>query len=294
MNLFTLRSHMGALLSVALLSSFGCGKEQSTAKDVPKQKVKSQTAETKKAIAASCQEAIDFVCAEIGPSSGVCELMKKTVKKMDATRCDDMLANPQQTLRDMRQMEESRLPLNAEKQALLKEGNPPAFGPKDAPVTVAVFLDFNCEKCIYMAYYAMELGKFYKDKVRVLFRNHPSPESNIAYLAAQAGLAAYDQGKFWEYYRKLYNNQHDMNEAALKRCAKEVGIALKPFSEALENGMYRADVDRDMAIAKQLFVAPAPYFFVNGVRVSGTRSDAMVAASIDAALSQKSGSPSRE
>lgn len=223
--------------------------------------------DTRQKTEGACDSAAAFVCNEIGEKSGVCELIQGAKETMTPDRCEKMLADPERTLMDLRQMEESRLPLSIDKQALLAASDPPSYGPDDAPVTVVLFSDFDCSNCVYTGHYARELKNDFGNDVRVIFRHHPEG-GRWSFLAAEASLAAHAQGRFWEYYTQLFNNPHDMSRETIFRCAKEIGLDLKAFERSLENHDHRVAVEADIALGRTVLVGPAPYFFVNGRRVS--------------------------
>ncbi|HLG23224.1 MAG TPA: thioredoxin domain-containing protein, partial [Candidatus Manganitrophaceae bacterium] len=73
-----------------------------------------------------------------------------------------------------------------------------ARGPKDAPVTIIEFSDFECPFCAKFAPVIQELLEAYPDQIRFIFKHNPLPIHTNAPLAHEAALAAGAQGKFWE------------------------------------------------------------------------------------------------
>ena len=81
-----------------------------------------------------------------------------------------------------------------------------AMGNPDAPVKVEEFADFQCPSCGYFVTDTEPtIIKDYISTDKVYFEFH-----NLAFLgnesiaAAEAAYCANDQGKFWEYYDKLF------------------------------------------------------------------------------------------
>lgn len=210
-----------------------------------------------------------MVCREIGPDSGVCRLLDAELAALTPERCRDMFGQRERTLHDLRQMEDSRLPLDRERWQLLTAPNAPSLGPAAAKVTVVVFVDFVCPRCLESSAYVPTLPASFADDVRVVVRQLPAMDDELSRLAAEASLAADAQGKFWEYYARLTNNQHDMSRATLDRCAREVRLDFSEFDRALRTRRFRAAVERDRALADRVLAGPAPYFFVNRKRVAG-------------------------
>ncbi len=232
-----------------------------------------------------CEEAASFVCEEIGESSSVCELLRSSINTLSESRCITLLENKAATLNDMRQLEESSLPLSDEKRFRIENGDSPSFGPQDAKVTVTAFVNFHCKECIEMGMFAPKLLNRYPDSVRIVFRAHPSA-ATYSLLAAHAALAAHAQGKFLEYTDCLYNNQHDLNRSSIERCGKEVSLKTDRFLQELNNNRYVDAVNKDKALAIEVFAGKAPYFFVNGHRISSGDGEHKLVEAIETAQHQ--------
>ncbi len=64
----------------------------------------------------------------------------------------------------------------------------------------------------------------YKGKVRIAFKQFPLPFHDKAHLAAEAALAANEQGKFWQMHDKLFANQQALDRPSLEKYAQELGL----------------------------------------------------------------------
>ena len=82
-----------------------------------------------------------------------------------------------------------------------------ARGPRNAPVTLEIYGDFQCPPCATASKAIDELQKEYGDKMRVIFHEFPLEVHNHATEAAMAAEAAGIQGKFWEMHDMLYQYQ---------------------------------------------------------------------------------------
>ena len=141
----------------------------------------------------------------------------------------------------------------------------PAKGPKTAKITVVLFSDFECPYCSHAEKQVKHLqSKFGANNIRVVYRHLPLPFHTKAKLAAEASMAAHAQGKFWPYHDKLFANQEKLDKADLLRYAKELGLDMKKFQQALEKGTYKAIVNKDLSFASKLNVPGTPFFFING------------------------------
>jgi protein-disulfide isomerase len=107
----------------------------------------------------------------------------------------------------------------------------------------------------------------YPGKVKLVFKNFPLRNHAQAKPAAIAALAAGEQGKFWEYHDKVFENYKSLSEEVLKRIAGEVGLDVKAFEAARKNPELAAAVSRDMQEGSRAGVRGTPTIFVNGRRL---------------------------
>jgi protein-disulfide isomerase len=150
-------------------------------------------------------------------------------------------------------------------------GNAPARGPKNAPISVVLFSDFQCPFCGRVEPAISELEKAYPGKVRVAWKNYPLPFHNNAKPAAEAALAANEQGKFWEMHDILFKNQQALTAADLEKYAKEIGLDMGKFKAAIDSHKFAAQVEADTKQGAALGVQGTPAAFVNGNLVSGAQ-----------------------
>jgi len=82
------------------------------------------------------------------------------------------------------------------------------IGKQGATVTLVEYSDFQCSAC--GAYYPIveQIIQKYQDRISFEYRHYPLITIHRnAFAAARASEAAGDQGKFWEMYRLLFDNQ---------------------------------------------------------------------------------------
>jgi protein-disulfide isomerase len=151
----------------------------------------------------------------------------------------------------------------------LDVGASPTRGPKDAPVTVVVFSDFECPFCARAVPTLQQLENEYGGRLRVVFKHVPLPNHPNARLAAAASLAAHEQGRFWEFHDVLFANQRALDRASLERHAQQVGLDLGRFRSALDSGRFEAQVAADAAEGARVGAQGTPTFFINGRTLVG-------------------------
>ncbi|HZI09044.1 MAG TPA: DsbA family protein [Myxococcus sp.] len=131
-------------------------------------------------------------------------------------------------------------------------GHSPRRGPATAPVTLVVFADFQDVTSAELVPRLRWLEREYGGKLQFVFKHHPSPKSPWARRAALAALAAHEQGKFWEYHDRLFANQGELDDEALLRHARQVGLDARRFQEALASGHLERRLDIDEREARWL------------------------------------------
>jgi protein-disulfide isomerase len=143
----------------------------------------------------------------------------------------------------------------------------PSRGNPQAPVTIVMFTDFQCPSCAMMHPVVEEALKSNGNRLRLVVRDYPLDAHANARKAAEAAGAANAQGKFFEYTALLYKNQTALDVPSLKKYASEVGLDRARFDRELDDGVYAAEVSRDIADAEKYGATYTPTIFINGVLV---------------------------
>lgn len=139
-----------------------------------------------------------------------------------------------------------------------------ARGPREAPVTIVEFSDFQCPYCRSVVATLKEVTARYPDRVRWVFRDFPIENLHpAAPLAHEAARCAGEQGKFWPYHDLLFE-QTNVAPDALKQYAAQIGLEAGAFAQCLDSRRHRAGVAADIAAGSQLGVTGTPTFFING------------------------------
>ena len=166
----------------------------------------------------------------------------------------------------------------------IKLGDAPVKGPASAPVTVIEFSDFQCPFCSRVNPTLKQIEDEYKGKIKIAFRNLPLPFHDKAHLAAEAALAANEQGKFWPMHDKLFANQQALDRPALDGYAQELGLNMAKFKSALDTGKFKDKVDQDAKEGASFGATGTPTFFINGTRLVGAQPPEKFKSVIDAEL----------
>jgi protein-disulfide isomerase len=120
----------------------------------------------------------------------------------------------------------------------------------------------------------------------VVFKQQPLSFHKFAQEAAEASLAAHEQGKFWEYHDLLFANQKALDRASLEKYAEQLGLDMAKFKAALDSHKFAEQVKRDQAIAAKVGATGTPTSFVNGNKVRGASPFAAFKSVIDRELAK--------
>jgi protein-disulfide isomerase len=97
-------------------------------------------------------------------------------------------------------------------------------------------------------------------------------------------MAANEQGKFWPYHDKLFQNQQQLDRPSLEKYAAELGLNMTKFKAALDSGKYKKQVEDDAKLAASVGATGTPTFYVNGKQIVGAQPFDQFKPLIDAAL----------
>jgi len=129
-----------------------------------------------------------------------------------------------------------------------------------------------------------EVEKAYGKDVRLVFRHQPLPFHQNAKPAAEAAMAAHEQGKFWEMHDKLFSDRTKLNNETFEQYAAELKLDMKKFKAALSSHKFAALVEQDSKDGNAVGANGTPAFFINGRKVSGAQPFAAFKAIIDEEL----------
>src|SRR5208337_3264027 len=161
-------------------------------------------------------------------------------------------------------------------------------GNLQAPLTVVEFGDFECPACGLSEEAARQVRAQYADRIRFVFRQFPLSKIHPqAEKAAEASECAAEQGKFWEGVEKLYAEQVDLSEDALKRYARELGLNQSRFNQCLDSGETASRVTQDLADGRALGVRATPTFFIGPRMIEGPMEFGQLSQLVEQALASR-------
>jgi protein-disulfide isomerase len=169
----------------------------------------------------------------------------------------------------------------------ISRGNP------NAKVIFMEFGDFQCPGCKDFSTLAeADFKAKYVDtnQVREVWMNYPLTSiHNKALKAAEAGMCANEQGKFWEFHDIMYANQGDEttndpnswvtgDENTLwKQYAQQIGIDGDKLMQCVQANKYDAQIQETMKVGDSEQLQGTPSFLINHVLLFGAGPDQLYA-----------------
>ena len=155
--------------------------------------------------------------------------------------------------------------------ARIEVGSAPVLGPRNAPVTIVEWSDFQCPFCGRVEPTLQQLRQEYQGKIRIAWKNQPLSFHPNAMPAAEAAMAAHEQGKFWEFHDALFKQQGQLGPALYDEVAQKLGLDMKRFHASIEAHKSAALIQADMTAGRAVGAEGTPTFFINGKKLVGAQ-----------------------
>lgn len=146
-------------------------------------------------------------------------------------------------------------------------------------VTLTEYGDFQCPAC--GGYYPIveSVVEKYKADIEFQFVNFPLTQIHPnAMLAHRSAEAASNQGKFWEMYKLLYENQTTWTSMAsaqadstFRSYAQSLNLDMSKFDTDQKSSAVNELINADVSKGKGLGVTSTPTFFVNGKKIENPK-----------------------
>lgn len=188
-----------------------------------------------------------------------------------------LLQNPEileeaQSALQARRREEAR-------RSILADGRHFSTGPKDAPVTVIAFFDYQCPYCKAAGGW---MGKArQRAGVRMIFVEFPI-QGEGSVLASRAAVAAVAQGRYLPFHAALLAHKGALSPEVIETIANEVGLDVRRLRRDMQDLAVDALLRNNYRLAERLGVKGTPSFFVNEIMVPSFEPKALAAAMRDA------------
>ncbi len=189
---------------------------------------------------------------------------------------DYLIANPQLMLEVMdaldayesvAEREQQRVIINANRDALERDGVSYVAGNPEGSITVIEFFDYRCPYCKQTA---DDMEKLIEttDDVRLVLKELPilGPDSTVA---SQAAIAAVPQGKYLQFHFALLRSEGKLDREKVMEIAEDVGLDVDRLARDMESARVEAIIDNNRALAREVGVRGTPAFIIGDELVPG-------------------------
>jgi len=146
-------------------------------------------------------------------------------------------------------------------------------GSPSAKVTLIEYADFQCPACAVMHATIKQLQGGFKDNLRLVYRFFPL--TNIhqnSLISAQVAYAAGLQGKFWEMFDMIFENQDSWSDSSQAKSiftdyAKKLGLNLNKFTSDINSDSTKKFITDEQNEGLDLGINATPTIFINGKEI---------------------------
>src|SRR3989344_3154008 len=155
----------------------------------------------------------------------------------------------------------------------LLEGAAATFGDPNAPIIMVEYSDYQCPFCrSWFNSAKSQLDSEYIETGKVLFvyKDFPLSFHPMAQPYAEAARCAGEQGKYWEFHDKIFEEQNkfgsgrisNLTEQDIKDWASQLGLNTAEFNSCLDSGKYAGAVQANFSEGTQVGVSGTPSFVI--------------------------------
>ena len=110
-----------------------------------------------------------------------------------------------------------------------------------------------------------QLLEQYPGQIKIVYKHFPLRNHAFAYKAAQATIAAQQQGKFWPFHDLLFEQYQQINDERIVAISKILKLNLDNFESEMKAPHTSARINGDMANGREAGVRGTPTVFINGL-----------------------------
>ena len=158
-------------------------------------------------------------------------------------------------------------------------------GEASAPVELVLFGDYESNETRQLNEILNDVLESFEGKIKMIFRHFPMTKIHQrAHKAAEAAIAAGQEGKFWEMHNLLMERPHALGITSLKSHARDAGVVNKKFLEQLMNSDFGWNVQDDLKAGIELGIRDIPALLINGKMMEKPLSQARIVKVIESEI----------
>lgn len=207
------------------------------------------------------------------------EIITNSIEKNPLKYMEALGKAQQDARREMFEKEEQRAKQALEdemknpKQPVIEEGRA-ILGPKDAPITIVEYSDFQCPMCGQGYMNLQEVKARYEGKVRFVYKHFPIGKFEHSETASRyfEAIAMQDHAKAYKFHDFVFTNQRRLATEGVKfldEGVRKSGADLAKVKKDMNAESITARIEADKAEAAKFEFTGTPGFLVNGVSLRG-------------------------
>jgi protein-disulfide isomerase len=143
----------------------------------------------------------------------------------------------------------------------------PVLGDPKAPLTIFEYASFACEHCAHVQPIVKEVMSRYEGKVKLVYIHYVLGSMSNHLRAAQAGICAAEQGKFWEFEQIMFERQkswvQDANPLPLWLLyASQVGMDTNKLTRCMDSEATQQALQQQIMMGAGQMVQRTPTFLI--------------------------------
>lgn len=156
------------------------------------------------------------------------------------------------------------------------EAEPRQKGPKEAPVQIIEYIDFQCPACAAGVKFLQKFMRENPQKVHLQMKYFPLRMHQHAFLASRYAQCAAQQNLFWPYHDYLIDRQNQWKRLvdatpAFELIADETMLDRKKLESCLADDSLDDVINKDKQSGVKLGVKSTPTYFINGEMFVGIK-----------------------
>lgn len=165
--------------------------------------------------------------------------------------------------------ESSSVPITSKDVIKTIRGHNPTNKNAGAPITIVIFIDFECPFCQKSYPIFTKIINKYEGAINLVFKHFPIESLHpLAVDASVAATCAGDQEKFWEYYDMLFITKK-LDVESLSQHAIKLGLNTSVFESCRQSPKKLININEDLQDGIKLGVRGTPTYFINGIKIEG-------------------------
>ena len=162
--------------------------------------------------------------------------------------------------REMQAMADKQIESIKENKDMLFASTSPSSDTADSKLTIVEFFDYQCRYCKKLTPEMTQVLNNNND-VRVIYKELPLLGGGST-MAAQAALAAHQQGKYTEFHKALMDTEVKLTEEVIFNKAQTVGLDLEKLKADMLKPEIKTELEQNRALAQSLGLRGTPAIII--------------------------------